>query len=37
VWQIDAMIPADAPTGPEIPLIVVHGITSNTVNVSVAQ
>ena len=37
VWQIDAMIPADAPTGPEIPLVVVQGIGSNTITVAVAQ
>jgi uncharacterized protein (TIGR03437 family) len=37
VWQIDALIPADASTGPEIPLMVMHGIISNTVLISVAQ
>jgi len=36
VWQIDVLIPADASTGPEIPLVVEHGIISNTVTVAVA-
>jgi uncharacterized protein (TIGR03437 family) len=37
VWQIDALIPADASTGPAIPLVVVNGIISNTVMVTVAS
>ncbi|HEY1496994.1 MAG TPA: MBL fold metallo-hydrolase [Candidatus Solibacter sp.] len=36
VWQIDVLIPADASTGPEIPLVIEHGITSNTITVAVA-
>uniref|UniRef100_Q01QX4 Zn-dependent hydrolase of the beta-lactamase fold-like protein n=1 Tax=Solibacter usitatus (strain Ellin6076) TaxID=234267 RepID=Q01QX4_SOLUE len=35
VWQIDVLIPADASTGPEIPLVVEHGTTSNTVTIAV--
>ena len=37
VWQIDAMIPADAQTGPAIPLMIVNGLTSNTIMVSIGQ
>jgi uncharacterized protein (TIGR03437 family) len=37
VWQIDVMIPADAPTGPDLALTVVNGIVSNPVSVSVVR
>jgi uncharacterized protein (TIGR03437 family) len=38
VWQIDVMIAADVQTGPEIPLMLVHGGTaSNTVMVAVSN
>ena len=37
VWQIDATIPADAQTGPEIPLMVEYGLTSNVVMVAVGS
>jgi uncharacterized protein (TIGR03437 family) len=35
VWQIDATIPADVQTGPEIPLMVEYGLTSNIVMIAV--
>jgi uncharacterized protein (TIGR03437 family) len=37
VWQIDVTIPADAQTGPAIPLVVINGLTSNTITVNVGQ
>ena len=37
VWQIDVMIPADAPTGPDLALSVVNGIVSNPVSVAVVR
>ena len=37
VWQIDVMIPADAPTGPDLALTVVNGIVSNPISVSVVR
>jgi len=37
VWQIDVMIPADAPTGPDLALTVVNGIVSNPVSVAVVR
>jgi len=37
LWQINAALPADAPTGPELALTVVLGQTSNVLKVTVAQ
>jgi uncharacterized protein (TIGR03437 family) len=37
VWQIDVMIPDDAPTGPDLGLTVVNGIVSNPVSVAVVR
>jgi uncharacterized protein (TIGR03437 family) len=35
VWQINAVIPNDAPTGPTVTLVVLAGIVSNTLAVAV--
>jgi uncharacterized protein (TIGR03437 family) len=37
VWQIDVMLPADAPTGPDLALTVVNVIVSNPISVSVVR
>ena len=37
VWQINATIPAGAPTGNQLSLVVVNGLTSNTMTVAVAR
>ena len=35
VWQINARIPADAPEGPSVPLVVTYGLASNALPVAV--
>jgi uncharacterized protein (TIGR03437 family) len=37
LWQINLTLPDDAPTGPDLPLTVVLGQTSNTLKVTVVQ
>jgi uncharacterized protein (TIGR03437 family) len=37
VWQINAVLPDDAPTGPAISLSIVSGIESNTLTVAIAR
>jgi uncharacterized protein (TIGR03437 family) len=37
LWQINVRVPADAPTGPDLPLWVVSGTTSNQIKVTVQQ
>jgi uncharacterized protein (TIGR03437 family) len=37
LWQIDILLPRDAPTGSEIPLVVEIGLVSNPINVAVSQ
>jgi len=37
VWQIDVMIPTDAPTGSDLALTVMNGIVSNAVSVAVVR
>ena len=36
-WQIDVLLPGDSPTGPNLSLVVVNGLTSNPMAVSVIQ
>lgn len=35
VWQINALIPQDAPADPKVPLVVVQGLVSNTLPVAI--
>ncbi|MEK7403660.1 MAG: MBL fold metallo-hydrolase [Acidobacteriota bacterium] len=35
LWQINVVVPADAPTGPAVPLVVIHGTGSNVLPVAV--
>jgi uncharacterized protein (TIGR03437 family) len=35
VWQINAVVPQDAPADPRVPLVVVQGLVSNTLPVSI--
>ena len=35
LWQINATIPTDAPTGPAVPLVVVHGVASNAIPLAI--
>jgi len=37
VWQLDVMLPADAPTGPNLPLRVALGSTEHSLPVTVAR
>jgi uncharacterized protein (TIGR03437 family) len=37
LWQVNAVLPNDAPTGPSIPLSIVSGGTSNTITIGIAQ
>jgi uncharacterized protein (TIGR03437 family) len=37
VWQIDVVLPMDAPTGPDMGLNVVQGIGGNAVGVTVVR
>jgi uncharacterized protein (TIGR03437 family) len=37
VWQLDVALPADAPTGLNLPLTVVHGMESNSIAVAVVR
>jgi adhesin/invasin len=37
VWQITAVIPADAPVGDALSLVVIQGLTSNRIAVAVSQ
>jgi uncharacterized protein (TIGR03437 family) len=36
-WQIDVVLPRDSPTGPDLPLVVVNGLSSNPIAVTVVQ
>jgi uncharacterized protein (TIGR03437 family) len=35
VWQINAVVPADAPLGSNVPLVVTQGLASNTLNIAI--
>lgn len=35
VWQIKAVVPADAPAGPRVPVTVSQGLTSNTLPIAI--
>jgi uncharacterized protein (TIGR03437 family) len=37
VWQINAVIPTDAPVGSALSLVVIQGLTSNRITVAVSQ
>jgi uncharacterized protein (TIGR03437 family) len=38
LWQINVMVPADAPAGDSLPVqVVINGAASNTVTMAVAQ
>ena len=37
LWQLNVLIPRDAPTGPTLGLTVVNGLTSNRVSVTVVD
>jgi len=35
VWQIKAVVPANAPAGHEVPLVVTQGLISNTLPIAI--
>jgi uncharacterized protein (TIGR03437 family) len=37
LWQINAQVPANAPTGDDIPVEIVFGTTSNSVTMAISQ
>ena len=37
LWQINAVIPANAPIGASVPLVVTQGLTSNTLPIAVSE